>query len=256
MNLLTWISSHTAVVSAGATVVSAVSTLIIACAALAGVRIASRHRDVAEQTLWDSKFQEYEKTSRESLDPQNKISGIYKLIDLADKHPKIYYERVASLFSELLRENKLLGDDIKEKIMMWFSSRKGEQRKIERKLAKENRPAINIWNTDLSGLRLPSIDLSGMDLLGVKLAGADLSNANLIGVKLAGADLSNTKLIDVKLASSGLSNANLKGARLAGADLSNANLKGAKNLTKEQLDEAVWDPDEPPITDFSDSGLP
>lgn len=223
MNLLTWISSHTAVVSAGAAVVSAVSTLIIACAALAGVRIASRHRDVAEQTLWDSKFREYEKTCRESLDPQNKISGIYKLIDLADKHPKIYYERVASLFSELLRENKLLDDDIKEKIMMWFSSRKREQRKIERKLAKENRPAINIWNTDLSGLRLPSIDLSGMDMLGVKLAGADLSNANL------------------------------KGARLAGADLSNANLKGAKNLTKEQLDEAVWDPDEPPITDFSDN---
>lgn len=238
MNLLTWISSHTAVVSAGATVVSAVSTLIIACAALAGVRIASRHRDVAEQTLWDSQFREYEKIVRESSESQDRMPGIHKLIDLADKHPKIYYERVASLFSELLRKDKLLGDDIKEKIMRWFSSRKREQRKIERKLAKEDRPAINIRNTDLSGLRLPSIDLSGMDMLGVKLAGSDLSNAKLIGARLASSDLSN---------------ANLIGARLAGADLSNSNLKGAKNLTKEQLDEAVWDHDEPPITDFSDN---
>ena len=223
MNLLTWISSHTAVVSAGATVVSAVSTLIIACAALAGVRIASRHRDVAEQTLGDSQFREYEKTCRESLDPQNKISGIYKLIDLADKHPKIYYERVASLFSELLRKDKLPNADIKEKIMMWFGSRKREQRKIERKLAKEDRPAINIRNTDLSRLRLPLVDLSDMDMLGVNLAGADL-----IGVKLAGADLSNANLIGARLAGADLSNANLIGARLAGADLSNANLKGTK----------------------------
>ena len=223
MNLLTWISSHTAVVSAGATVVSAISTLIIACAAIAGVRIASRHRDVAEQTLWDSQFREYEKTCHESPDFQDKISGIHKLIGLADKHPKIYYERVASLFSELLRKDKLPNDDMKEKIMAWFGYRKREKSRIERELTKEDRPAINIRNIDLSGLRLSSIDLSDLDLLGVKLAGADLSNANLMGVNLAGVDLSNAKL------------------------------KGTKNLTKEQLDEAVWDLDEPPITDFSDN---
>ena len=237
MNLLTWISSHTAVISVGTTVVSTGATVVIACAAIVGVRIAGRHRDVAEQTFWDSQFREYEKIIRVSSESQDRMPEIHKLIDLANKHPKIYYERVASLFSELLHKDKSLDDDIKEKIIRWFGSLKREQRKIERKLAKEYRPAINIMNTDLSGLRLPFIDLSGMDLLGVNLAGSDLSNANLIGVNLAGADLSNANLIGAKLAGADLSNANLIGANLAGADLSNANLVGV-NLAGADLSNA------------------
>ncbi|AMJ61631.1 pentapeptide repeat-containing protein [Bosea sp. PAMC 26642] len=69
---------------------------------------------------------------------------------------------------------------------------------------------------DIHGAFIRRTDLSGASLRGANLAGADAANAMFRGADFAGASL--------------------RGTNLRGADLS-----GAKNLTIEQLSEAIID---------------
>jgi len=70
-----------------------------------------------------------------------------------------------------------------------------------------------------------------LDIHGAFVRRADLSGASLRGANMAGADATNAVLRDVDF-----NNAILRGTILRGADLT-----GAKNLTVEQLSEAVID---------------
>jgi uncharacterized protein YjbI with pentapeptide repeats len=70
-----------------------------------------------------------------------------------------------------------------------------------------------------------------LDIHGAFVRRADLSGASLRGANLAGADASNAILRDV----------DFEGAVLRGTILRGADLTGAKNLTIEQLSEAVID---------------
>jgi uncharacterized protein YjbI with pentapeptide repeats len=84
-----------------------------------------------------------------------------------------------------------------------------------------------------------------LDVRGAYLRRTDLSHAKLERANLSRADFSNAILRDADF-----NNAVLKGTILRGADLT-----GAKNLTKEQLREAILDPrtklpDEFSIFDF------
>ena len=118
-----------------------------------------------------------------------------------------------------------------------------------------------IW-ADLSGAYLFHADLNGAALFWAVLSGANISRAklneaNLEGVYLSKAELNRANLINAKLSLADLSGAQLVGADfsradLSGADLSGANISkadfkgdskedGAKNLTKEQIESAVWD---------------
>lgn len=83
-----------------------------------------------------------------------------------------------------------------------------------------------IARTDLSGASLRFANLENIDGRGAVFAGADLSGANLKSANLSGADLREV---------------NFKGAVLKNTDLRKANLTGAKNLTAEQLAEAITD---------------
>jgi uncharacterized protein YjbI with pentapeptide repeats len=70
-----------------------------------------------------------------------------------------------------------------------------------------------------------------LDIHGAFVRRTDLSGASLRGANLAGADATNAILRDV----------DFEGARLHGTVLRGADLTGAKNLTIEQLSEAIVD---------------
>ena len=77
---------------------------------------------------------------------------------------------------------------------------------------------------DISGAWIPRTDLSGANLAGANLSNADLSNAVLCG-------------------------ADMKDAILEGTVLKGADLTDVKNLTREQLTNAVLD-DETILPDY------
>lgn len=70
----------------------------------------------------------------------------------------------------------------------------------------------------------------------LNLAGAHIPRSNWSRADLTGADLSRADLTGANLSAANLAGAILKGTILRGADLS-----GARNLTREQLADAVID---------------
>lgn len=126
---------------------------------------------------------------------------------------------------------------------------------------------VDLSRADLRGADLREADLSRATLYGVNLRGADLSMSTLSGAYLFGADLSKgslteatlmgatlskadltkadlsgTKLIIATLHGANLSRATLSGATLSGADMFEANLSGAKEITVDQIKQAInWE---------------
>lgn len=94
----------------------------------------------------------------------------------------------------------------------------------------------NLWEVDLQMANLKNASLQGSNLKQANLRIADLTGTNLQGANLSGADLYKAKLQSAKL-----TEANLSGADLSGADLRGADLRGVKNITINQLAQAVVD---------------
>ena len=93
----------------------------------------------------------------------------------------------------------------------------------------------------LAGANLSRADLSRGNLGGVRGERVNLSGAVLRGVNLRYAQLNGANLEGADLSDANLDRANLEGAKMKGAVLTGAHLKGARNLTREQLNEAVTD---------------
>jgi uncharacterized protein YjbI with pentapeptide repeats len=107
-----------------------------------------------------------------------------------------------------------------------------------------NLSGANLTNANLSGAalfdaNLNSAFLNGVHLQDANLKYADLSRAYISGTDLQHAHLSNADLHDAVLRGSNLHYADMSGVNLNGADLSGAYLFYAKNLTKEQLEQAL-----------------
>jgi len=133
------------------------------------------------------------------------------------------------------------------------------------KLDAANLRDANLWNANLQGAYLGEYyegeetiqsdlrgaileeadvrdaDLSSADLSKALLNDADLSDAILDGAKLQGAELKGTVLEGASLVGANLQGADLEDADLWNADISGANLEDAKNLTQEELDDAIGD---------------
>ena len=93
-------------------------------------------------------------------------------------------------------------------------------------------PGIDLIRTELAGA-----DLTGADLTGADLTGADLSGAGLSGADLSGADLSAAYL----WGRTQTAMLNLSGARLYATHLESVDLTQVRNLTSDQLDQAIMD---------------
>lgn len=74
-----------------------------------------------------------------------------------------------------------------------------------------------------------------------RLTMSELAITNLGGAILVGAELSYARLCGADLRDADLRKANLRGAGLRGAKLKGADLRGARNLTQEQIEEAIGD---------------
>lgn len=93
----------------------------------------------------------------------------------------------------------------------------------------------------LAGANLSRADLSRGNLGGVRGERVNLGGAILRGVNFRYAQLNGANLEGADLSDANLDRANLEGAKMKGAILTGANLKEARNLTPEQLGEAVTD---------------
>lgn len=92
---------------------------------------------------------------------------------------------------------------------------------------------------NLSSSVLINRDLMGADLREANLREANLREANLSRANLRGADLSGANLSEANLSEADLRETNLRLANLRGAILLKTNLREARNVTKEQLIEAL-----------------
>jgi hypothetical protein len=95
---------------------------------------------------------------------------------------------------------------------------------------------INGGPINLAFARLRHASLRFATLTGAELEGADLSDGDLREARLNGANLTGTDLGGALL-----DNADFAGARLTGTNLCAASLKAARNLTQEQIDDAIGD---------------
>jgi BTB/POZ domain-containing protein KCTD9 len=106
-----------------------------------------------------------------------------------------------------------------------------------------------LCDADLIEANLTGAKLQGADLQRAHLQGAIFKQANLWNADLRGAQLQGAMLRNADLQKANLSDANLEGADLEDANLSGADLKGArlqctimdktKDITKEQVSEAL-----------------
>jgi len=106
-------------------------------------------------------------------------------------------------------------------------------------LVEANLCGADLREANLEKTNLPKADLRGVYLRGANLSGATLEDADLLGAYLSGANLRGVNLDKADLRSAHLEDADLKKADLWEADLSNAKLQGTKNLTQNQIEQAV-----------------
>ena len=112
-------------------------------------------------------------------------------------------------------------------------------------------PRCNLFQADLSNLKLTGRDFSGARLRQASLtasiltrsrfAGADLRDVDAYGAVLTGADLKGADLTHASFVGAYLAGADFKGAKLVGTNLSGAELQRARGLTQAQLERACGD---------------
>ncbi|MGV7220746.1 MAG: pentapeptide repeat-containing protein [Nitrospinales bacterium] len=93
----------------------------------------------------------------------------------------------------------------------------------------------------LNGAELTGVSLEGINLGGGNLRGAKLIRSYLMGANLMGANLSEANLTGANLWGAKLNHADLRGAKLVGTCLQSADLTQVKNLTANQLSQAIID---------------
>ena len=244
-------------------------------------KVAERQSETAQRGLLNERYQKGAEMLGSAV-LSVRLGGIYALDHLSKNHAEDYHIQIMQLFSSFVRnppknqgENNAANDEkmqnisnglrdpdpkVREDIqavMDCLGNRSDGQLKIE---DRENY-ILDFCNADLSGVRL-----SEADLFWASLQDADLRHAYLVDADLSHATLWNADLSHANLGRAILTGADLSGARLLGTHLSLANLSGTilsysdfvgsnlpEDLTQEQLDYAVADPDNPPIlTDAKD----
>ncbi len=125
-----------------------------------------------------------------------------------------------------------------------------------------NFTGVIFTNADMTGIIsyqpiFTDAELNGARLTEAKIfkgnfTKADLSGSDLSGAQLPEANLTNAEFTEAKLANANLIETNLSGAVLQAADISGVQFsrdgeRCATGLTQQQLDEAIADPDNPPV---------
>jgi uncharacterized protein YjbI with pentapeptide repeats len=123
---------------------------------------------------------------------------------------------------------------------------------IERVKRGASCPHCNLFQADLSNLKLKGKDYSGARLRqatlttailsGARFAKADLRDVDAYGAVMTNADLQGADLTHATFVGAYLEGADLKGAKLDGTNFAGAEMRRARGLTQAQLDQACGDP--------------
>ena len=156
-----------------------------------------------------------------------RLGGIYALQRLAKEHPKEYHVQIMRLFSAFARhptEDRDYANELS----------------VGTKFLKTREDVEEI--VDVIGKRTEcDIVLEHKEKYGVNLWGMELPYASLMGLNLTGASF-----IKANLSHGIVGYSNLLNALLYDANLSGTGLFQIENLTQEQLDQALADPNDPP----------
>ena len=243
--------------------------------------VAEKQAETAQRGLLNERYQKGAEMLGSAV-LSVRLGGIYALDRLAKNHADDHHIQIMCLFSAFIRDPpKDQGKDNAandEKVQNNSSGLQDPNPKVREdiqavmeclvnpsdgQLKIEDREGyiLNLRNADLSGVSLMEADLFWASLWDVNLRHAHLVRADLCYATLWDADLSHANLGRANLTGADLSGASLWGTNLSEADLSGTNLsysdfvgaKLPKDLTQDQLDRAVADPDNPPIlTDVKD----
>ena len=200
---------------------------------------AQRQSETAQHGLLNERYQKgAEMLGSEVL--AVRLGGIYALERLAREHPGDYHTQIMRLLCAFARNPPVVEKETQDTklradlqaLLEAISTRSEEQIEIEKK---------EKYILELSGSSLEEASLSDGNLSGLFLFDVSLKGAFLYGTNLRGANLHRASLEGADL-----SNANLEGAWLEGVNLTGAEMRGCRDLTQEQLDEAVAREDNPP----------
>jgi uncharacterized protein YjbI with pentapeptide repeats len=99
----------------------------------------------------------------------------------------------------------------------------------------------NLWRADLWQANLTGANFRAAHLEGANLESALLRRANVKGADLKGADLKRANLEEANLRAAYLAGLNLEGANLRNTNLRNTDLRQTRDVTQEQIDQAIGD---------------
>ena len=179
-----------------------------------------------------------------------RMGGIYALQRLAYEHPEQYHVQIMRLFCAFVRNptaDKTIPYDPKAKV-------REDVQAVMDAIGDRNSHRVDLeenveYRLDLSGVKLRGANLNLKNLQRIILTHSDLTNSWWVGGNFAG----------VQFMDSDLTGAFFPSAILAGAEFSRDGNFPAKNLTQFQLDQAHFDPKNPPhlkgVVD-SDTGKP
>jgi len=239
---------ESALISAGATIVSVLATAAVAIVAFRSSRstnqatIDAAHADVRraldatrDGQIADRYTKAIEQLGSSTIDVT--IGGIYALERIARDSPRDHptvMEVLSAYIREHSREQWLKPDPDST------THERSPRPDIQAALTVIGRRDTqhDIRPIDLTGTNLNNANLNNANLNNANLGGADFTSANFVSAKLTGArlnianltraDLRLADLTEADLTEADLTNAQLDGARLTGARLTGANLTNAK----------------------------
>ena len=233
-------------------------------------RIAERQADTAQQDLRNKRHQESAGMLGSDV-LAARLAGIYALQRLAQDHPWEHHIEVMKLLCAFVRnptaDAALEADEVREDVQVAIDAI-GACHERQLLLEAGEKFWLDLHGADLREAKLmgrnfssaswpdPDIKLSSMAELFTFRRGPDFSEAKLQLAQLQLAKLQRADFTEAKLQHANYTGADLSEARFSDADLKHALLSGAvlsgaafstaTNLTQEQLDHAIADPQNPP----------
>lgn len=243
-------------------------------------RVAERQSDTAQRSLTYKRLQKgVEMINSPFL--AVRLGGIYALDHLAKEYPIEHHVQVMQTLCAFVRNPPHAPGAPQPDVQDAVKAIGGRKDRIQIERASGYLPDLS--HANLGGMKMGWLDFSGCNFNGADLTGAALTKSNLRGAHLdeatlhkatlAGADLAKASMASAKLSkirsavsanfteasliSANLSYAKMQGANFHRARLEAADLTGtafigegipeAKGLTKEQIDLAKADENNPPI---------
>ena len=170
-------------------------------------RVAAKQADVAQQSLWNERYQTAAGMLGSS-DLSVRLGGIYALEALIDEHPDLYYVQCMRVLCAFVRDptdgsrvshlsaSGGLADPFEETRLRGLGSNlRADVQAVMDLMRKRGEKWIGLEQASGFGIDLRGADLSEGNLRSVNLSKADLRAAKLTGVYLGGADLSGSGLV-------------------------------------------------------------